>query len=66
MNVCMKEFGAEKNNILLQNDSYDKYDICSNISFDIFKELSGVTFSLHLILPNVADCYLKDHLHRFY
>ena len=61
----MKEIGAK--NITLQNDSYEKLDIYfSEISFDIFKELSGVIFSEHLILPNVADCYLQDHLHRFY
>ena len=28
----------------------------SDISFDISKELSGVIFSLHFNLPNVADC----------
>ena len=23
-------------------------------------------FSVNLILPNVGDCYLQDHLHGFY
>ena len=36
-------------NILLQNDSYEKFDIFSDISFDIFKEFSGMIFSMHLI-----------------
>ena len=64
LNKCMEEFSAK--NILLQNDSYEMLNISSDISFDIFKELSGVIFSVHLILPYVADCYLKDHLHVFY
>ena len=54
----MKEIG-EKNNILLQTDNYDNLDIYSYISFDKFKELSGMIFSVHLILPNVADCYAQ-------
>ena len=33
----------------------------TEISFDTFKEFSGVIFSVHLILPNVAECYLKVH-----
>ena len=37
-----------------------------DIGFDIFKDLSGVIFSAHFILSNVADFQLKDHLHRFY
>ena len=67
----MKEFSA-KSNILSQNDSNEKLDIVffPDISFDIhdcmFKELSVVIFSVPFILPTVADCYLKDHLHRFY
>ena len=51
---------------LLQNDNYENLDNVSDISFDIFKELSGVIFSVHFILPKVADCYSKDRLHRFY
>ena len=45
---------------------YEKLDIFSDIGFDIFKELSDVIFSMLLKIPNVADYYLKDHLHRFY
>ena len=42
-----------KNNIVLQNDSYEKLGNFSNISFDIFKELSGMIFSVYFIfLPN--------------
>ena len=41
------------------NEKLDKF---FDISFDIFKEFSGVIFCVHLILPNVADCYLKDLL----
>ena len=54
----MHEGVDAKSNILLQNDSNEKLDMFSDVSFDIFKELSGVIFSVHLILPNVADCYL--------
>ena len=41
-------------------------NISSDISFDIFNDLSGVIFSVHLNLPNVADCYLKNHLNNFF
>ena len=51
---------------ILQNDSYENFDNFFDIGFDIFKELSGAIFSVHFILPNVADCQLKNHLHRFY
>ena len=40
-------------------------NISSDLSFDIFNDLSGVIFSVHLNLPNVADCYLKNHLNNF-
>ena len=54
-------------NILLQNNSNEKLDIFFRYKLCyIFKELSSVIFSVHLTLPNVADCYLKDHLHIFY
>ena len=59
----MKELDT-KNTIL--NDSYEYSDTFSDVSFDIFKELTGVIFSEHFILPHVADCQLKDHLHRFH
>ena len=41
-------------------------NISSDISFDIFNDLSGVIFSVHLNLPNNADCYLKNHLNTFF
>ena len=59
-----------------QNDSYENLEKVFDIAFGRFKELSGVIFSVLFILPNVslhslhilpnfADCQLKDHLHRF-
>ena len=48
-----------KKNVLLQNDSSENLDNFSNISFDIFKELSGVIFCVHFILLNIADTNLK-------
>ena len=52
-------------NIFFYKMTAMKLDIFADITFDIFKELSDVIFSMHFILPNVADCYLKYHLHRF-
>ena len=46
--------------------SYENLYKFSDISFDIYKELSGVILSVIFILRNVADCQLKDHLYRFY
>ena len=37
----------QKNNILLQNDSYKKLDVFSDISFDTFKELSLLWYFLY-------------------
>ena len=48
-----------KKNVLLQNDSSENLDNFSNITFDIFKELSAVIFCVHFILLNVADTNLK-------
>ena len=55
----MKELGAK--NSLLQNGSYENLDNFSYISFDIFKELSDLIFSVHFILPTVTGCLLIDH-----
>ena len=60
----MKEFGTKI--FFYKMEALRSLIFFSDINFDIFKKLSGVIFSVHLILPNVADCYLKDHLHRFY
>ena len=62
INIWMKESGAKKKYKMTAM----KVGYFSNIDFDTFKELSGVIFSVYLILPNVADCYLKYHLRTFY
>ena len=63
----MHEGVGAKSNFLLQNDSNEKLDIFFRYKLlYVFKELSGVIFSTHLILQNVADCNLKAHLHSFY
>ena len=48
-------------NILIQNDRYENLDSFSYISFDIFKELSDVIYSVHLIFQmlQVANLTLK-------
>ena len=37
-----------------QKDSYENLEKLYDISFDIFKEISGVIFSVPFILPNVT------------
>ena len=57
LNICMKEFEY--------NDIYENLHYFSYISFDVI-ELSGVNYFLYLILTNVPNYKLKDHLHRLY
>ena len=58
--------GVEYKEYYFKNDSYENSDTYSDICLDMFKELTGGIFSGHFILPNVADCQLKNHLHRFH
>ena len=60
----------------MQNDSYQKLEKISNSGFDIFKEHSGVIFSVkfnlikcytvQFVLPNVTDCQLRDQYHHVF
>ena len=54
----MHEGVGAKINIILQNDRNEKLDFFWYKLWYMFKELSGVIFSVRLILPNVADCSL--------
>ena len=51
--IAMKEFGAKI--ILLQNGSYEKLHIFSDISLDIFKELSVRSFAQILLKPSFQN-----------
>ena len=53
----MKEFGA----FLTKRHLREPINVF-DISFDVFKELSGDIFSVQFVLPNVMDYQLKDHL----
>ena len=56
LNICMigmKELGAKI--ILLQNDTYERLDIFSDISLDILKELSVRSFAQILLKPSFQN-----------
>ena len=53
--ISMEGFGAKQIIFYKMTDMRT----FSNISFDIFKELSGVIFSVHFISPIVTDSQLK-------
>ena len=51
--IGMKELGAKI--ILLQNDTYERLDIFSDISLDILKELSVRSFAQILLKPSFQN-----------
>ena len=70
IHICMKYLGAQ---IFRDNNSYENLDcflyncICIDSTLNcIFKERSGVIFSVHFILSNVAYCQLIDNWHIFF